>query len=68
LAAAATAATTGAVQPPVDPRVQPGGGTTARIGISSGKGKPASVEFSNERIKVDILSINYDRRLFGVVY
>ncbi|KAG7673283.1 hypothetical protein Ndes2526B_g03286 [Nannochloris sp. 'desiccata'] len=47
LAAAATAVTGG--QRPLAPKIQASGGTT-RLGVS-GEGKPASVEFSNERIK-----------------
>jgi hypothetical protein len=63
LAAIATAVT--GAQQPVAPKAQASSATT-RLGVSE-KGKPASVEFSNERIKVDIYTLNMRRRFFGVV-
>jgi len=63
LAAAAAAVTGG--QQPLAPKAQASGATT-RLGVS-GEGKPASVEFSNERIKVDINTLDTLRRSFGVV-
>jgi hypothetical protein len=61
-------ALTAAAKRPLDPRGQAGGPTTARLGLGSKRGKPPSLEFSNERIKVDIHTTFNKNNLFIIFW